>query len=170
VISTGRFGRCAAVTAAASVAVLTAGTQVPAHAGELTKETFTFSDPFDGSFHCDAFEGHFVGHDRGLVMTWFDAEGDPVRQQGKIFAVETDTNERTGATVVVRTQLNVHVDYLADRQTITGIRNLSTDPGRGVVIQSVGRVLSTADGKLIDFSGPADDILRSGGFCEALSG
>jgi hypothetical protein len=170
VISTRRVLTVAALTAAGSLTALGAGTGGAAYAGQLTKETFRFSDPFGGSFDCGTFAGSYVGHDHGLVMTWFDAHGDPVRQQGKITAVETDTNERTGATVVVRTRLNVHVDFLADRQTLTGIRNLSTEPGRGVVIQSVGRRLSTTDGTLLDFSGPADDILRGGGFCEALSG
>jgi hypothetical protein len=39
----------------------------------------------------------------------------------------------------------VHVDYAADTQSLSGIRNLSTDPGQGVV--NLG-----------------------GGFCEALAG
>jgi hypothetical protein len=166
---TRRWSRYAAGTAAAAATAFVTATGSPAQADQLTKDTFTFADPFHGSFDCDGFSAHYAGHDHGFVMTWFDGNGDAVRQQGKITAVETDTNKRTGATVVVRTRLNVHVDFVADRQTITGIRNLSTQPGRGVVIQSVGRTLSTADGSLIDFSGPADDILRGGGFCEALS-
>jgi hypothetical protein len=38
--------------------------------------------------------------DRGVQRSWYDANGDPVRQEGQISAIETDT---TGATVVVRT-------------------------------------------------------------------
>jgi hypothetical protein len=71
----------------------------------------------------------------------------------------------------VRTQLNVHVDFLADVESLTGIRNLSTEPGRGVVIQCVGRlVVRTSDGEILAVRGHADDIDRGGGFCEALSG
>jgi hypothetical protein len=157
-----------------TVAIVLAGllSSAPAGAGTLTKETFSFSDPFSGSFECDGFSAHFAGQDHGMVTTWFDANGDPVRQQGKISAVETDTNDSTGASVVVRTQLNVHIDYSKDVQSLTGIRNLSTEPGRGVVIQSVGNRVSLASDAevLIAVHGPADDINLGGGFCEALSG
>jgi hypothetical protein len=104
-------------------------------------------------------------------MTWYDANGDPVRQQGQISAIETDTNDSTGASVVVRTQLVGHVGYAADTESLSGIRNLSTDPGRGVVIQSVGRLTVTpSTGDLISLHGPADDVNLGGGFCEALPG
>jgi hypothetical protein len=142
-----------------------------AQAGTFSREVETFSDPFSGSFECDGFAAHYVGHDHGKITTWFDANGNPVRQQGKIYALETDINDSTGASVEVRTQLNVHVDFLADVQSLTGIRNLSTEPGRGVVIQSVGRlVVRTSDGEILAVRGHADDIDRGGGFCEALSG
>lgn len=105
------------------------------------------------------------------MITWFDANGEPVRQEGHIFAVETDTNLSTGATVQVLTRLSVHVDYANDTQALSGMRNLSTQPGKGVVIQSVGRlVVGASDGQLISVRGPADDVLLGGGFCEALSG
>ena len=65
----------------------------------------------------------------------------------------------------------MHVDYAADTQSITGIRNLSTDPGRGVVIQSIGKlVVSPSTDDLIALHGPADDVNLGGGFCEALAG
>jgi hypothetical protein len=66
----------------------------------------------------------------------------------------------------------VHIDYVRDIQRLTGIRNLSTDPGRGVVIQSVGNRVSSASDPdvLVAVHGPADDINLGGGFCEALSG
>jgi hypothetical protein len=157
-----------------TVAIVVTGflASAPAGAGTLTKEIETFSDPFSGSFECDGFTAHFAGQDHGKITTWFDTNGDPVRQQGKISAVETDTNDVTLASVVVRTQLNVHIDYRKNIQSLTGIRNLSTEPGRGVVIQSVGNRVSTASDPdlLIAVHGPADDINLGGGFCEALSG
>jgi hypothetical protein len=164
--------RSVAVSGAVLAFVVLGGlTCASAEAGTLTRVTETFSDPFGGSFSCDGFEAHYVGQDHGFVTNWYDANGDPVRQEGQISAIETDTNESTGATVVVRTQLNVHVDYATDTQSVTGIRNLSNDPGRGVVIQSVGRLTVTAsEGELISLHGPADDINLGGGFCEALAG
>jgi hypothetical protein len=142
----------------------------PASAAPRTSETFTFADPFNGSFSCDGFDAVYAGQDHGMVTTWFDAAGDPIMQVGHISAVETDTNLTTGASVVVQTQLTVHVDYAADVRTISGIRNLSTVPGSGVVIQSVGHLTVTTEGDFIDVRGPADDIFNDGGFCAALSG
>jgi hypothetical protein len=141
-----------------------------AEAGRLTRDTFTFADPFDGRFSCDGFSAHFAGHDHGRVVTWFGAHGRPVRQEGHNPSVETDTNDRTGATVVVRSRVNVHIDFLRDRQTITGMRNLSVGPHQ-VRIHSVGRLemLASDPRQLISVHGRADDIDLGGGFCEALA-
>ena len=162
---------CTSVAAALSALLLIASTASPAQAGQLTRETFEFSDPLSGSFDCGTFSAHYVGRDHGVVTTWFDSSGDPVRQQGHLSAVETDTNENSGASVVVRTRLNVHVDFVANLTSITGIRNMSNQPGRGVVIQSVGKLLvqDLTEGP-IAVHGPADDIDLGGGFCDALSG
>lgn len=158
-----------AVTALAVAASLP--TAATATARTFTQETHSGSDPFSGSFSCDGFDAVYTGHDRYTFTNWLDASGAPVRQEGQIYATETDTNLSTGASVIVRTQLNVHIDFVDNIQRITGIRNLSTQPGRGVVIQSVGNRTSTADGQtLLALHGPADDINLGGGFCEALAG
>jgi hypothetical protein len=164
---------CRVFAALATLAVI--ATALPAAAQAqgpaLTRQVETFSDPFSGAFDCDGFSGVYAGHDHGTVTTWIDANGDPVRQQGHLYSIETDTNTTTGASVIVRTRLNVHVDYAQDTQSVTGIRNLSNQPGKGVVIQSVGRLEVTASaGELISVHGPADDIDLGGGFCEALAG
>ncbi|MCU1656799.1 MAG: hypothetical protein JWO57_1455 [Pseudonocardiales bacterium] len=163
------------VFTAALVALAVVSTAVAADAqaqdAPLIRVVDTFSDPFSGAFDCHGFSAVYAGHDHGTISTWYTASGDPVRQQGKISATETDTNTSSGASVIVKTQLNVHVDYASDIQTITGIRNLSTVPGRGVVIQSVGRLEVTASaGQFISVHGPADDVNLGGGFCEALAG
>jgi hypothetical protein len=157
--------------ATTSMALVVSGIGGHAGAGRLTKETVHFSDPYSDTFSCGTFEASYEGHDRGFFSTWYDANGDPVQQQGHIYAIETDTNESTGASVVVRTQLNVHVDYAAATVRLTGIRNLSHVPGKGVVIQSVGvRLTDTNTDLLILVRGPADDVFADGGFCRALSG
>ena len=131
---------CASVVAALSALLLISTTGSTAQAGQLTRETFEFSDPCSGSFDCGTFSAHYVGRDHGVVTTWFDSNGDPFAA-GHLSAVETDTDESSGASVVVRTRLNVHVDFVANLTSITGIRNMSNQPGRGVVIQSVGKLL-----------------------------
>jgi hypothetical protein len=163
--------RRGAVLIGAVVALGLSGAGDPSSARTFTKDTFHFSDPYSGAFSCDTFEGTYVGHDRGFVNTWYDSNGDPVRQQGHIYALETDTNESTGVSVVVRTQLNVHVDYPGGTIRLTGIRNLSHVPGKGVVIQSIGvRITDLNTDELIAVHGHADDVYADGGFCRALSG
>jgi hypothetical protein len=122
------------------------------------------------NFGCDGFKARYVGHDHGRVVTWLDADGNAVRQEGHIRSVETDTNRRTGATVEVRSRVNVHIDYVRDRQTITGMRNLSVGPQQ-VRIHSVGRLemLASDPSHLISVHGRADDVNSGGGFCEALA-
>jgi hypothetical protein len=166
----GRVGRAllGLLALSGAVAVLPATSL----AGGPRSETFTFSDPFSGSFDCGGFEAAFSGHDHGRVTTWFDGDGNPLRQQGKISAVETDVNLSTGASIKASTQLNVHVDFVAGTTSITGIRNLSTEPGRGVVVQHVGRVVSDSDGNQIFLRGKYPEFVAgymSEDWCAALS-
>jgi hypothetical protein len=93
------------VFTAALVALAVVATAAPADAqaqqGPLTRVVDTFSDPFSGAFDCNGFSAVYAGQDDGTVSTWFTASGDPVRQQGKISATETDTNTNSGASVIV---------------------------------------------------------------------
>jgi hypothetical protein len=143
-----------------------------AGAGSRTQERFDFADPFSGSFDCGTFTGSFSGHDHGNVVTWFDANGDPIMQEGHIRAIETDVNDTTKKSVEATTSLNVHVDFVAGTTSLTGVRNLATDPGRGVVVQHVGRVVIGPDGEPISLSGKYADFAEnymSEDFCAAVS-
>jgi hypothetical protein len=154
----------------AIVALATAASA--AGAGQRTSETFTFSDPFFGSFDCGAFTATLSGHDKGRVTTWFDAAGDPINQIGHIQAIETDVNATTGKSIDIRTDLTVHIDFVAGTTTLTGVRNLSTVPGHGVVVQHVGRVVIGPDGQPISLSGKYaefDAAYMDQDFCAALA-
>jgi hypothetical protein len=143
-----------------------------AFAGKRTSETFEFSDPFTGSFDCGAFTATLSGHDKGRVTTWFDANGDPIKQLGRIQATETDVNPLTGKSIDVTTSLTVHVDFVAGTTTLTGVRNLSTVPGKGVVVQHVGRVVIGPDGDPISLSGKYAEFeegYMDQDFCAALA-
>jgi hypothetical protein len=140
-------------------------------AGGPRSETFTFSDPFSGEFDCGDFQGAFSGHDHGRVTTWFDADGNPVKQEGKIASQETDLNLDAGQAIQVKTRLNVHVDFVAGTTSLTGVRNLSAEPGQGVVIQHVGRVVVDSEGNPISLSGKYPEFVAGymqEDFCDAL--
>jgi hypothetical protein len=154
------------------MAILVLATAVSAAgARQRTSETFTFSDPFSGSFDCGTFIATFSGHDKGRVTTWFDTAGD-INQIGHIQAIETDVNASTGKSIDTRTDLVVHIDFVAGTTTLTGVRNLSTDPGHGVVVQHVGRVIVGPDGDPISLSGKYADFeaaYMDQDFCAALA-
>ena len=155
----------------AVTAMIALGGVAAANAGQNTRETFTFSDPFSGSFDCGTFTATFSGHDKGRVTTWFDANGEPIKEIGRIQAVETDVNESTGKSIEVRTNLTVHMDFAAGTTTLTGVRNLSTEPGRGVVVQHVGRVVVDSNGEPISLSGKYPEFIEGymdDDFCAAL--
>jgi hypothetical protein len=164
--------RARTIIIAASVALTALALAAAANAGQRTKETFTFSDPFTGSFSCGTFTATFSGRDHGRVTTWFDSNGEPILQEGHVEATETDVNTATGKSIDVSTRFNVHVDFQAETMAISGVRNLSTEPGAGVVVQHVGRVLVTLDFSPISLSGKYPEFVEgymSEDWCAALA-
>ena len=152
----------------AAVIALIAATA--AGAGQRPQDVFTFNDTFEGEFDCGTFVATLSGHDDGRVTTWFNADGDPIKQIGQIKSFETDVNPDTGKSIFVRTNLMVHIDFVAGTTTLTGIRNLATD--RGVVVQHVGRVVTNAEGEQIFLSGKFPEFeegYMDDDFCAALS-
>jgi hypothetical protein len=93
-------------------------------------------------------------------------------QEGHIRATEIDVNTVNGKAVEVETSLNVHVDFVAGTTSLSGVRNLATEPGRGVVVQHIGRVVIGPDDTPIFLSGKYAEFAEnymSEDFCAALS-
>src|SRR4051812_26410060 len=160
---------------ASSVAATAAAVVIGAPpANAVTPDVSTFSDPFSGSFSCEGFRGTFSGHDRGRITNFFNQEGVFVRQVGHIHSVETDTNLRTGESVVVRSNVTVHADLAPDGRfltyAITGQFNVGTVPGRGIVLHDTGRVAFNEHGDPTVFHGVHDTFTKGEqAFCDALS-
>ena len=168
-LATGQMRKIFIAAAAVMFALVCA---TAASAGQRTRETFTFSDPFTGSFSCATFTATLSGRDHGRVTTWFDSDGDPIMQEGHVEATETDVNTTTGKSIEVSTRFNVHVDYQAGTMAISGVRNLSTEPGAGVVVQHVGRALLGLDFSVISLSGKYPEFVAgymSEDWCAALT-
>jgi hypothetical protein len=143
-----------------------------AGAGQRPQDVFTFSDPFEGEFDCGTFVATLSGHDNGRVTTYFNKDGDPIKQIGQIKAIEIDVNPITGKSIEVTTNLMVHFDFATGTTTITGIRNLSTTPGEGVVVQHVGRVVTNSDDEQIFLAGKFPEFeegYMNDDWCAALS-
>lgn len=161
------------VVLSTAAAMTTAAVLFGAPAAQATTpDRFTFSDPFGDSFPCPDFDAEYSGHDRGLVITYFDAAGTPIRQEGHIHATETDTNLSTRESVVARTNLAVHATLDPDGNmvawSITGEIDVSNRPGDGIVIHDSGYVGLTADLGPFVFHGVHDTFLKDA-FCDALS-
>jgi hypothetical protein len=140
--------------------------------GRALKRRSNSAIPFSGSFDCGKFTGTFSGQDHGRVTTWFDADGNPIMQEGRLASPEIDVNMTTGKAVAVNTRLDVHVDFVAGTVSITGVRNLATEPGRGPVVQHVGRVVIGPDGSPISLSGKYAEFMEGymeEDFCAAIS-
>jgi hypothetical protein len=142
----------------------------------VTPDVFTFSDPFGDSFDCPGFPAEYSGHDRGRVTTYFDGDGTPTRQEGHIHATETDTNLRTGESIVVRSNLTVHAQLDADGKmttwSFTGEIDVSTRSGDGIILHDSGFVgLEAGDPEPIVtvLHGFHDTFTKDDAFCDALS-
>jgi hypothetical protein len=99
-------------------------------AGKRTSETFEFSDPFSGSFDCGDFTATLSGHDKGPRHDLVRRERRSDQQIGRIQATETDANTTTGASIDVKTRLNVHIDFLPARRRSSGSGTFRPCPGR----------------------------------------
>ena len=160
------------VPAAVTIAALALSVAAGASAQARTSESFEFSDPLTGNYDCGAFTVTISGQDKGHVKTWFDPDGNPIMQVGHIQANEVDTNDLTGKAILIRTDIAVHVDFLAGTTALSGARNLSTEPGSGVVVQHVGRVITNADGEQIFLAGKFPEFeatYMDDDFCAALA-
>ena len=160
------------VLVGAAVAAIALSVATGASAQARTSESFQFSDPLTGNYRLWRVHGHDLRPGQGHVKTWFDRAGDPIMQVGHIKANEVDTNDSTGKAILIRTAIAVHVDFLAGTTALSGARNFSTEPGSGVVIQHVGRVVIGPDGEPISLSGkfPEFEAAYIGeDFCAALA-
>src|SRR4051794_27649560 len=164
------MSRIAIAVAALAAIALSGATAAGAQA--RTSESFQFSDPLTGNYDCGGFTVTISGQDKGHVKTWFDAAGNPIMQVGHIKANEVDTNDVTGNAILVRTDIAVHVDFLAGTTALSGARNLSTEPGSGVVVQHVGHVVIGPDGQPISLRGKYLEFEAAyvgQDFCDALA-
>ena len=117
-----------------------------------TSESFQFSDPLTSNHDCDAFTVTIFGQEKGHVKRWFDTagnrpsdrphQGERVRQQRLDGEGDPDQDGHR----------RPHC-FVAGTIALSGARNVSTEPGSGVVFQQVGHVVTGSDGQPISLSG-----------------
>jgi hypothetical protein len=144
--------RLLTVLGVASVVALAPGASALAQPPETFQSDMSGTEP--GFVECDGFVIDLTTTGRESFTVYFDRSGEVVKVLVRSRARDVFTNSVTGKTVVNRgvfQQLFVRIgDTDEFTHSLTGYRFMATDPGRGVVIQDVGR---------IEYVGQQEDIV-----------
>jgi hypothetical protein len=137
---------------------------------------FPYAFSVDCSPHGFDFTIDVRGEESVWVETFYDENGEPTRTVVHSSFKETDTNVVSGKALsfgglIVRT-----FDLITGTRTDVGRMFLMTDPGRGMVIQDVGRVVFDAPFH-VSFEAGHHEVLQGGTgshldelVCTALAG
>lgn len=121
--------------------------------------------PYEFSADCGPYGFDFAINVQGAetvrVATFYSADGEPVRIVIHSTFRETDTNSVTGKALPFRGLLVRTLDLVAGTRTDVGRMFLMTDPGRGIVIQDVGRVVFDAPFH-VSFEAGHHEVLHGG--------
>lgn len=168
--------RLATVICAGCIAALVWASTALAAPPERFHSDESGSEP--GFVHCDGFDIDLATTSGESFTVYFDGSGDVVKVLVRTRARDVFTNTVTGKVVVNRgvfQQLFVRIGNTDEfTHSLTGYRFMATDPGRGVVIQDVGRIEFVGDQEDIVFLAGQhhvpDDENAEEVFCAALSG
>ena len=131
--------------------------------------------PYEFSADCSpygfAFENNVQGQESLWVETFFDAQGNPVRQVTHDSFVETDTNSVSGFSLRASGRRTDTLDFVAGTRTVVGKSFLMTAPGSGGVVHDAGRVVFDAPFHVSFEAGRHDDLhgLTNERVCTALA-
>ena len=153
-----RIGVAGVIVMAALMATGSAGATTP------TREDLGVF-PYEFSVDCAPYGFEFgidvQGQESVWVETFYDANGEPMRIVVHSSFRETDTNTASGKTLPFRGQIVRTFDLVAGTRTDVGTMFLMTDPGSGIVIQDVGRVVFDAPFH-VSFEAGHHEVLHGG--------
>jgi hypothetical protein len=124
-----------------------------------------------GVIECGSFHDDFVDFFSGTQTTFYDKSGDAVRLVFHLEHHSNDVNSVTGVTIHEHGHFTATIDLITGTQTITGNSEVANRPGRGVVVQDVGRAVFDSAGNLVFFAGGRNHSELFGGdqvLCDAL--
>lgn len=130
------------------VLTLTIGLALPAGAASATPpDRFgPFIDDYSFTVDCGSFEAAVSGTSSTRITVHFDDDGN-VTQLQQFVRAPTDlwVNTATGESIVVRGEFQQTYTPIPGTEQITvairGFRYLINEPGRGVIVQEVGRIV-----------------------------
>ena len=105
--------------------------------------------PFEGTgqftVDCGTFEANVSGTGSFRETVFFDENGDVIRLQQFYRSSDLWTNATTGKTIEVRAEFQQTYTWVPERGeytvTVVGHRYLVNEPGAGVTVQEVGRIV-----------------------------
>ena len=105
------------------------------------------------------------------ITTWYDEEGNPLRQEIRYKGVDNFHMENSDVVLSGKFSATVHTDMRTGKSTITGTLAHITEPGLGTVLQYTGRwdAYQYPGGHLAgkDSFNSAEDLEQ---FCSLLAG
>jgi hypothetical protein len=117
-----------------------------------------FEDTYDFTVDCGSFDATIAGVSRTWVTVWGDGTTVDRLLMRVLAPADTLTNTTTGRSVVVRGEFSETAERIGDdewRVTVRGHRYMVNEPGKGLVIADVGRIVY---GNLEE-----DDVLSAAG-------
>jgi hypothetical protein len=121
--------------------------------------------PYELSVDCTPYGFDFridvEGQESVWVETFYDASGEPTRVVIHSSFRETDTNTVSGKTLPFRGRIIRTLDLATGTRADVGTMFLLTEPGRGIVIQDVGRVVFDAPFH-VSFEAGHHEVLHGG--------
>ena len=106
----------------------------------------------------------------GLLTSHYDSSGALVSQKLHLNLVETDTNVRTGTTLMSRQNENDFYNAETGILRFTGLIFQFNVPGAGSVLTDAGLIVWTADGEVAFTAGPHEFLEGSvDAYCDALT-
>lgn len=142
----------------------------PVSAAAMKPGVDHFHTTYSNTFDCGGFVDNFAGSTTAVITTFYDRQGNEIRQAVRFKQLETDTNSVTGVTITVRTHF-IHIANLATgTEASHGEIFMANRPGHGVVIHDAGTIITDGDGNVIKEAG-VHEVTDSEGqvFCTALS-
>ena len=114
-------------------------------AGAMPPMSAPISFTLTGDTDCGTFHDQFVDFFEGTETIFFDNAGTPIRDVIHFVHTSNDTNTVTGLTLHEKDHFTFSTDVTTGAATLTGAIIKVNFPGKGILIQDIGRLVY-ADG------------------------
>jgi len=134
-----------------------------------------FVDTYQFTVDCGTFEATVSGTSSTRFVVFFDTSGNLTRVEQIVRApADLWVNATSGSSIVVRGEFQQTFDVGAGTVTVVGFRYIVNQPGSGVTVQEVGRIVyaDPIEETILSMAGQhnvAQENLIPGVFCAALA-